>query len=85
MNDSGTPRPPLRGLSGGLCEPDQVPRLIAFRNAHPDVSIVLDGLWRAVVPSGDGETVVTRYELRALLDKLDGLLGPATQDDEGRR
>lgn len=75
MNDSDTPRPPLRGLRGGLCEPDQVPRLIAFRQAHPEVSITLDGLWRAVIPAQDGETVLCRYELRALLDKLAEVLG----------
>jgi len=28
-----------------------------------------------VIPEPDGETVTTRYTLRALLDKLDELLG----------
>lgn len=54
-------------------EPDQVPRLIEFRAAHPGVTIELDGLWRAVVPEGDGERVICRYDLGALLDKLDGI------------
>lgn len=55
--------------------PDQVPRLLAFRAAHPEVEITLAGLWRAVIPHPSGETVVCRYELRALLDKLGELLG----------
>jgi hypothetical protein len=58
-------------------EEDQVPRLLDFRAAHPEVSIELDGFWRAVIPApgGDGETVVCRYELRDVLDKLAELLG----------
>ena len=50
---------------------DQVPRRLAYEAAHPDVEIRFFGpYWRAVVPEGSGETVVVRYELRELLDKL---------------
>jgi hypothetical protein len=59
----------------GTDPPDQVPRLIKFRKAHPDVEIMLAGLWRAVIPRENGETVVCRYELRDLLNKLEELTG----------
>jgi hypothetical protein len=56
-------------------EPDQVLRLGRFRGEHPDV-IIGDGgfgTWQARIPEPDGETVITRYTLRELLDKLDKL------------
>jgi hypothetical protein len=55
---------------------DQVVRLARFRKRHPDV-IVGDGgfgTMQARIPETDGETVITRYTLRELLDKLDELL-----------
>lgn len=58
-------------------EPDQVLRLRRFRAAHPDV-IIGDGgfgTMQARIPEPNGETVITRYSLRELLDKLDELLG----------
>ncbi len=61
-------------------EPDQVLRLHHFRQAHPEV-IVGDGGFRtfqARIPEENGETVITRYSLRELLDKLGELLGPGT-------
>ena len=33
------------------------------------------GWWQAVIPEPGGERVVTRYTLRALLAKLDELMG----------
>ena len=57
-------------------EPDQVLRLIRFRMDHPDV-IIGDGGFgtcQARIPESHGETVVTRYILRELLDKLDELI-----------
>ena len=56
-------------------EPDQVPRLHAFRAAHPDVIIgeAEFGTWQARIPEPNGETVTSRYTLRALLDRLDEL------------
>jgi hypothetical protein len=71
---TGPVRPALRLVPG---EPDQVPRLAAFREAHPDVMISAGtGWWQAVIPEPDGERVITRYWLKALLDSLDELTGP---------
>ena len=66
--------PALRLAQG---EPDQVPRLLAFRAAHPDVIVGAGefGTWKARIPKPDGETVVNRYRLHELLDKLDQLTG----------
>jgi hypothetical protein len=64
--------------SGLRLAPDefgQVFRLARFRAAHPDV-IVGDGGFGTVqarIPEPDGETVVTRYTLHELLDRLDEL------------
>jgi hypothetical protein len=58
-------------------EPDQVLRLQAFRAAHPEV-IIGDGGFgtlQARIPEPNGETVITRYRLVELLDKLDELTG----------
>jgi hypothetical protein len=58
---------------------DQVPRRHAYEKTHPDVEILYLGpYWRAVVPEDDGETVIVRYDLRQLLDKLESLDGPQT-------
>lgn len=82
MADDPTPPQPRKRprLLTGFTEGDQVPRLLDFRAAHPEVTIELDGFWRAVIPAENGETVITRYELRAVLDKLDELLSPDTQN-----
>jgi len=58
-------------------EPDQVLRLMQFRKEHPDVVIGTDefGTWQARIPEPDGETVVNRYRLCELLDRLDELTG----------
>jgi hypothetical protein len=64
-----------RGLPGALGEPDQLLRLARFRAAHPEV-IIGDGgfsTFQARIPEPDGETVITRYTLRELLDKIDEL------------
>jgi hypothetical protein len=64
------------GLRPAPDELDQVVRLARFRGRHPDV-IVGDGgfdTMQARIPEPDGETVITRYTLRELLDKLDELL-----------
>ena len=55
---------------------DQVIRLARFKAAHPEV-IVGDGgfgTMQARIPEPAGETVITRYTLRELLDKLGELL-----------
>ena len=63
------------GLPGALGEPDQLLRLAQFRASHPEV-IIGDGgfsTFQARIPEPDGETVITRYTLRELLDKIDEL------------
>jgi hypothetical protein len=53
---------------------DQVPRKLAYERAHPDVVINYRGpYWQAVVPHQNGETVITRIDLRRLMDALDKL------------
>jgi hypothetical protein len=64
-----------RGLLSALGEPDQLLRLARFRAAHPEV-IIGDGgfsTFQARIPEPDRETVITRYTLRELLDRLDEL------------
>lgn len=64
-------------------EPGQVPRLQAFRAAHPEV-IIGDfgfGVWQARIPTLNGEHVISRYRLSELLDKLDDLTGGRRQPD----
>ena len=76
----------LDGRRFGLApqEPDQVVRLNRFRQGRPDV-IVGDGgfgTFQARIPEENGETVITRYSLRELLDELDELTGEH-QDQPG--
>lgn len=61
---------PLRVLFG---EPDNVERLISYRHDHPQVDIHFEhrGFWQAVVPEENGETVITRFQLGALMDALE--------------
>lgn len=74
MTDSGIPRPELRDVDREREPPDQVPRLLAFRERHPEVTVELAGLWYARI-AASGETIVARYELRQVLDELARLLG----------
>lgn len=67
----------------GLEWPGQLIRLDRFRAQYPGVVIKRDdgfGYWQAWLPVSNGGTVVTRYELKDLLDKLDELLGPEPSD-----
>ena len=65
---------PPQWLTSMQDELDQKPRLAIFRDQHPGVLIREGpGFWQAVIPEPNGETVITRYELRGLLDKLDEL------------
>ena len=53
---------------------DQVPRRQAYEAGHPDVEITYHGpYWKAVITEGTGQTTVTRYELKDVLDKLEAL------------
>ena len=63
----------------GLEQPGQLWRLGRFRARNPSVVIKRDtgfGFWQAWIPVSDGGTVITRYLLQELLDKLEELLGP---------
>ena len=62
-------------IRGDLDYVDQVPRLLAYREAHPDVEIICCGAyWKAVIlDSADGSTEINRLSLRHLMDKLDSL------------
>ena len=54
---------------------DQVPRRLTFEQAHPEVKIsYLRPAWQAVIPRPDGEDVITRHDLRMLLDALEARL-----------
>lgn len=69
--------PPLACLPGG--DLDQVTRKASFLAAHPGVRVFpvsSAGAWQARIPEPDGETVITRYGLRQLLDKLDEIFPP---------
>ena len=70
---TGPVRPALRTIPD---EPDQMPRLARFRAEHPGVQVVAGaGWWQVCIPERNGETVVTRYTLKAVLDKAGDLLG----------
>lgn len=65
-------------LAAAADESLQVLRLAWFRRRHPHV-IVGDfgfGALQARVPHPSGETVITRYSLRDLLDKLEQVVRP---------
>ena len=65
----------MSGPCWGLPE-DQVKRLRRFEAAHPGVQITyLETHWQAVIGEAGGETVIVRYELESLLDRLEELLG----------
>ena len=53
---------------------DQVPRRAAYEAAHPDVEIIYLGpYWQAIIREETGQMIITRYSLKALLDKLESL------------
>jgi hypothetical protein len=57
-------------------EPGQILRLNRFRAQHPGIAIGAElGYWQALLPARDGEIVITRYQLKDLLDRLDTLTG----------
>lgn len=68
--------PPRWALSLLPDKPDQVLRLDQYRRDHPGVAINAGlGFWQAQIPQHNGEMIITRYQLRELLDKLDTLTG----------
>jgi hypothetical protein len=38
------------------------------------VIVVGDGYWQAEIPESEGVTIITKYQLGALLDKVDTLV-----------
>jgi hypothetical protein len=68
-----TPPPTRPALSLAPVAPDEMLRLAAFRAAYPHIRVapISRRAWQALVsePEG-GETVITRRELRDLLDRL---------------
>jgi hypothetical protein len=58
-------------------EPDQMPRLEAFKRQHPRVAILLRGDMPA---AWTGSDVIRRPTLRELLDMLDEMFPPHTRD-----
>ena len=70
----------------GLELPGQLWRLGQFRARNPGVVIRRDthlGFWQAWIPVSNGGTVITRYLLQELLDKLEELLGPDRSHGSG--
>ena len=51
---------------------DQVPRRLAYEAAHPAAEIIYLGpAWQAIISEDAGQTIITRYALKQLLDKLE--------------
>ena len=76
---AGAGRPAMRGLE----RPEQLRRLGRFRAQHPGVVINRVGgfdFWQAWIPEGNGGTVITRYVLQDLLDRLDEIPAPAAAE-----
>jgi len=70
---TGPARPALSLVPDEL---DQVLRLNQYRRDHPGVTICAgQGYWQAQILQRNGEIVITRFQLRELLDKLDTLTG----------
>ena len=85
--DRGGTRWCIQGYGGGgvtLSYGPRLPRLSRFRTKHPEV-IIGDGGFGTVqarIPEPDGESVITRYTLRELLDRLDEMTA-APNDQPG--
>jgi hypothetical protein len=52
-------------------------RLERFQREHPGIEVHSGlGYWQAIIPEDTGSTIVTRYTLTVLLDRLDEVLAP---------
>lgn len=76
---AGTGKPGLLVTDSGTPS-DQALRLGRFRQAHPDIEIILRGPWQAVIAEPDGERTIVRWELCELLDTLDTLIAACPQE-----
>jgi len=64
---------------------DQVPRRMAYEAAHPNVEILYLGpYWQAIIREDNGQTIITRHELRNLLDKLEALDAEDSNEQPGQ-
>ena len=80
--DCFDPAPMVRGE---LDYPAQVPRLVSYRQAHPDANIIyLGAWWQYVRVEGNGLTAIVRFTLRELLDKLESLDAESQGPADGR-
>ena len=79
IGHNGLTRPALRTVPSEPGYADQVARREQYQAAHPNVEILYyhGSHWQAIVREDAGEIVITRFELRALLDKLESLDHPA--------
>jgi hypothetical protein len=52
---------------------DQLPRKRAFEAQHPEafIGMITSDTWQARIRQKDGETVITRWYLRELMDELE--------------
>lgn len=76
LDDAGSP------TRRGPTVVESLHRLKRLREEHPDVEIVAHGYWQAVIPAASGETIITRWNLGELLDKLDDLFAAAAKTSQ---
>jgi hypothetical protein len=65
------------GLTAESEDAEQITRLHRFREQHPSILVgaISSMAWQACIPERGGETVITRRELKDLLDRLDEFCG----------
>jgi hypothetical protein len=73
-----TGRRPLRTVQDGD-DFDHLPRKRAFEAQHPEafIGMIASGTWQARIRQKNGETVITRWYLRDLMDELEKRYPPA--------
>jgi hypothetical protein len=50
-----------------------------FQRAHPGIEIQSGrGFWQAIIPEDSGSTIITRYTLTVLLDRLAAVMNGET-------
>ena len=73
---------PVRTVTAGGDDFDQISRKRSFQAPHPEIFIglIASATLQARIPEEDGETIITRWYLRDLLDELDKRYAPAITD-----